>query len=414
LDAYFGYNQISLHPRDKEKTSFMTDDSNYYYEVMSFGLKNAGATYQRLMNKVFKGMIDRNLEVYIEYIVVKSESCDQHIKDLEKVFEALRTTNMHLNPEKCAFGVKGGKFLGFMLTHRGIEANLDKWQTITEMRSPHNVKEVQQLIEHLTALSRCIPRLVDRTRSMVQLLRKEVKFSWDEKYEEIFQQLKDFLSLPTVIQKLRPNQPIIQYLSILDEAVSAVLVQEVEKEEGLVYFFSQTLHATKTRYQMIKKVTFALVLTARRMIPYFQNHTIMVRTDYPIFKILSKPVLTGHMIGWSMELSKFDIHYEPRGAIKSQCLADFSIELTPQQDLSTKWTIYADGSSNKATYGVEVVLEGAGDLFLEQTLKFGFKATNNQAEYEVVLAGLNLPYNMGAREVTCKSNSQLVVGQIKG
>ena len=102
-----------------------------------------------------------------------------------------------------------------------------------------------------------------------------------------------------------------------------MLVQEVEKEERPIYFVSRTLHAAKTRYQMIEKVALALVLTARRIRLYFQNHTITVRTDYPIVKILSKPDLTRRMIGWSVELSMFDIGYEPRGAIKSQCLANF-------------------------------------------------------------------------------------------
>jgi len=117
LDAYSGYNQISMHPRDKEKTTFMMDETNYFYEVMPFDLKNAGAAYQRLMDKIFKGMIGRNVEVYIDDIVVKSDSCGQHVKDLEDVFKALKRVNMRLNLEKCAFSVEEGKFLGFMLIH---------------------------------------------------------------------------------------------------------------------------------------------------------------------------------------------------------------------------------------------------------------------------------------------------------
>ena len=126
---------------------------------MLFGLKNAGATYQRLMDKIFKGMIDKSVEVYVDDIVVKSDSCGQHIKDLQEVFDALRKINMRLNPKKCAFGVEGGQFLGFMLTHREIEVNPDKCKAITEMRSPKNLKEIQQLVGWLTALSKFVPRL---------------------------------------------------------------------------------------------------------------------------------------------------------------------------------------------------------------------------------------------------------------
>jgi len=159
------------------------------------------------MDKIFKGMIDRSVEVYVDDIVVKSNSCGQHIKDLQEVFDTLRRVNMRLNPEKCAFDVEGGKFLGFMLTHRGIEANPDKCKAIMEMRSPKNLKEIQQLLGRLTALSRFVPRLAERIRPIATMLRKTSKFSWNEECEQIFGQLKEFLSSPAVIKKPRPTYP---------------------------------------------------------------------------------------------------------------------------------------------------------------------------------------------------------------
>jgi len=116
------------------------------------------------------------------------------------------------------------------------------------------------------------------------------------------------------------------------------------------------------------------------------------------------------MVGWSVELLMFDILYEPTGGINSHCLADFSAELTPLPNLSTEWTLYVDDSSNRIGCGARVVLEGLDDLLLEQALQFGFKATNNQAEYEALLAGLNLAYDMGARKLVCKSDSQVMIG----
>nr|KYP66534.1 Transposon Ty3-I Gag-Pol polyprotein [Cajanus cajan] len=123
LDAYFGYNQIKMHSADEEKTAFITENTNFCYQVMPFGLKNARATYQRLMDKVFQGQIGRNIKIYVDDMVVKSDSLADHITDLTKIFGELRKHNMRLNPEKCTFGVKEGKFLGFMLSKRGIEAN---------------------------------------------------------------------------------------------------------------------------------------------------------------------------------------------------------------------------------------------------------------------------------------------------
>jgi len=172
LDTYSRYNQIQMHPRDKEKIAFMIDCNNFYYEVMPLSLNNVGATYQRLMDYIFKNMLGHTIEVYVNDIVVKSDSCQQHIKDLQEVFQALRNHGMRLNPDKCAFGVKGGKLLGFMLTHCGIEANPEKCKAITEMRSPENIKEIQRLIRRLTTLSRFMPKLAEQTKPIVQLLQK--------------------------------------------------------------------------------------------------------------------------------------------------------------------------------------------------------------------------------------------------
>nr|KYP40321.1 Transposon Ty3-I Gag-Pol polyprotein [Cajanus cajan] len=154
LNAYSGKNQIKMHPVDEEKTAFITENANFCYKVMLFGLKNVGATYQRLMDKVFQGQIGRNIEIYVDDMVVKSNSVADHLADLAEIFDELRKHNMRLNPEKCTFGVKGGKFLGFMLSARGTEANRDKCQAVLDMQSPSNLKELQRLSGRLVALSR--------------------------------------------------------------------------------------------------------------------------------------------------------------------------------------------------------------------------------------------------------------------
>ena len=245
------------------------------------------------MDHVFHNMIGRNVEVYVDDIVVKSDSCEQHISDLKEVFQALRQYRMRLNPEKCAFGVEGGKFLGFMLTHRGIEANPEKCKAITEMRCPSGLKEIQRLVGRLTSLSRFVPKLAERTRPIIKLLKKTTKFEWTDECEQNFQQLKTFLASPPVIQKPNTQEPIVVYLAVSNNAVSSVLVQEIEAEERPVYFVSRVLHDAETRYQMVEKVALALVITARRMRMYFQNHKIIVKTNYPIMKILTKPDLAG-------------------------------------------------------------------------------------------------------------------------
>ena len=135
VDAFFGYNQIRMDELDQEKTSFVTSQGLFCYKVMSFGLKNAGATYQRLMNKMFANQIGRNVQVYIDDMLVKSRMED-HLEDLKETFNTFHYYNMKLNLSKCAFGVTVGKFLGFIVSQRGIEANHDKIQAIIEMTPP--------------------------------------------------------------------------------------------------------------------------------------------------------------------------------------------------------------------------------------------------------------------------------------
>ena len=160
LDAFSGYNQIKMHPMDEEKTSFMTERSCYCYKVMPFGLKNAGATYQRLMDWVLATMLGRNVQAYVDDMVVTSSEKSKHVADLEELFTTIAKFRLKLNPEKCIFGVEAGKFLGFLLTERGIEANPDKCAAILAMRSPATMKEVQQLTGRPLCLVLC--RLVER------------------------------------------------------------------------------------------------------------------------------------------------------------------------------------------------------------------------------------------------------------
>ena len=136
MDAFSGYNQIRIDKADQEKTSFVTSQCLFCYKVMPFDLKNAGATYQRLVNHMFRPQIWRNVEVYVDDMLVKSQDEGKHLDDLRETFDTLKQYNMRLNPSKCAFRVSSGKFLGFMVSHRGIEANLNKIQVILNMEPP--------------------------------------------------------------------------------------------------------------------------------------------------------------------------------------------------------------------------------------------------------------------------------------
>ena len=134
MDAFSGYNQIKMDEVDQEKTSFVTNQGLFCYEVIPFGLKNAGATYQRLVIHMFHPQIGRNVEVSVDDMLVKSLDEGKHLDNLQETFNTLRRYNMKLNPSKCAFGVASGKFIGFMVSHKGIEANPEKIKAILNMK----------------------------------------------------------------------------------------------------------------------------------------------------------------------------------------------------------------------------------------------------------------------------------------
>ena len=140
----------------------MTGQGTYCYQVMPFGLKNARATYQRLVNKMFQRQIRASIEVYIDDMLVKSVKAELHVAHLAESFQVLKNYNMKLNPTKCAFGVSSGKFLGFIVNSRGIEANLDKIKVVLDMQPPSNTKEIQRLTGRTVALSRFVSRSRDK------------------------------------------------------------------------------------------------------------------------------------------------------------------------------------------------------------------------------------------------------------
>ena len=162
LDAFQGYHQIALSVEDREKTTFITPLGIYCYKVMPFGLKNAGATYQRMVTKMFKNQIGKTMEIYIDDMVVKSRSSQNHLKDLTETFRILRLHKLRLNVSKCVFGVGSGKFLSFMVSYRGIQVNPDQIKVIQELKAPPTHKEVQRLTGMTAALSRFILRSADR------------------------------------------------------------------------------------------------------------------------------------------------------------------------------------------------------------------------------------------------------------
>ncbi|WZY69704.1 hypothetical protein YC2023_001944 [Brassica napus] len=393
MDAFSGYNQIMMHPDDREKTSFITDRGTYCYKVMPFGLKNAGATYQRLVNRMFAKQLGTTMEVYIDDMLVKSVRADDHLAHLRECFDILNAYKMKLNPAKCTFGVSSGEFLGYIVTQRGIEANPKQISAVLDHPSPRNCREVQRLIGRIAALNRFISRSTDKCLPFYDLLRGNKKFIWDDKCEEAFNQLKHYLTTPPNLAKPDIGDVLSLYIAVSSAAVSSVLIKEDRGEQRSVFYMSRRMTGPETRYPTLEKMALTVVESARKLRPYFQSHSVEVLTDQPVRTVLQNTNRAGRLT-----------------AAKAQVLADFLVELSPElsQDLETSdstWILHVDGSSTNKGSGAGVQLQSPSGELIRQSFSFGFPASNNEAEYESLIAGLRLAKAVKAKRLSAYCDS---------
>ncbi|PON72858.1 Ribonuclease H, partial [Parasponia andersonii] len=206
----------------------------------------------------------------------------------------------------------------------------------------------------------------------------------------------------------------------------AALIREESNIQRPVYYVSKRLLDAETRYPDMEKLALALVIASRKLQPYFHAHSIRVFTNFPLRQVLQKPETSGRLLKWAVELSQFDINFQPRTAIKGQALADFIAEFTydvnlptgvlekPASDTSKLWKLYVDGSSNENGAGAGIVLISLEGHNIHYALRFKFPTSNNEAEYEALIAGLKLAQEMKVEAIEVYSDSQLVVCQVKG
>ena len=246
---------------DQEKTSFVTSQGLFCYKVMPFGLKNEGATYQRLMNKMFAHQLGRNIQVYVDNMLVKSVRENDHLSDLQEAFNTLQSYNMKLNPSKCVFGVTAGKFLGFMVSQRGIEVNPEKVRAILELEPPRTVKAVQSLNGKVAALNRFVSKAADKCLPFFRVLRKS--FEWTNECQKAFEDLKKYLSSPPLLSPSMPGEELYLYIAVSQAAVSAALVRDEGDSQRPVYFISRAFQGAEERYPQMEKLAFALITAAK-------------------------------------------------------------------------------------------------------------------------------------------------------
>ena len=218
--------------------------------------------------------------------MVKSKVVSEHLGDLGDIFEVLRKYKLRLNTSKCSFGVGSGKFLGYMVTHRGIKVNPDQIKVINNLQSPRNPKKVQKLTGMAAALNRFISRSADRCRPFFLLINKWKGFKWTEECALAFQQLKDYLARPPIMSSPESYEVMFAYIAVAPYVVSLALIRVNCDVQRPVYYVSKSLHEAEVRYLLLKKAILAIVLGTRKLSHYFQVHTVVVLTQLLLKAIL--------------------------------------------------------------------------------------------------------------------------------
>ena len=243
-----------------EKTSFITEWGTYCYRVMPFGLKNAGATYQRAATYFFHNMMHRDVEVYVDDMRVKSQDITYHLAALQRFFERIKHFRLRLNPKKCTFGVTSGKLLGHIISERGIEVDPEKMRAILDMPTPRTKREIKGFLGRLQYISRFIAKPTNICEPIFHLLKKNQPTVLNNDYSCAFEKIKECLLYPLVLVLPIPGRPLLLYLLVSDMALRCMRAQlDDSGKERAIYYLSKRMLEYECRYNMNEHLCSALV-----------------------------------------------------------------------------------------------------------------------------------------------------------
>uniref|UniRef100_A0A2N9GNE4 Reverse transcriptase domain-containing protein n=1 Tax=Fagus sylvatica TaxID=28930 RepID=A0A2N9GNE4_FAGSY len=326
MDGFSGYNQIKMAEEDKSKTAFVTHWGTFVYDVMPFGLKNAGATYQRAMVTLFHDMIHHEIEVYVDDMIAKSRTAQDHLTDLRKLFQRLKKYQLRLNPNKCAFGVTSGKLLGFITAREAFD----------------------KIKEYLLNPPILVPPTPGRP-----------------------------LILYLTVQEASMGCMLGQQ-------------DETGKKEQAIYYLSKKFTEPETRYLLVEKTCCALAWASKKLRQYMLYYTtwLVSRMD-PIKYIFEKPALTGKIARWQVLLSEFDILFVARKAIKGQAIADYLADY-PSEQLELMDSEFPDEDGQQTPIAVKLGFDCTNNMTEYEACIVGLQAALEFGAYELEVFGDSL------------------------
>ncbi|GFU59508.1 retrovirus-related Pol polyprotein from transposon 17.6 [Trichonephila clavipes] len=280
LDLKSGYWHVEIHPEDREKTAFTSGQGLWQFKVMPFGLCNAPATFERLMETVLKGLTFEACLIYLDDVIIGGRTFEEHLQNIRKVLSKLRDANLKLNPSKCKFFQKEVNYLGHIISAEGVRTDPEKVSAVKNWKRPENLRELRSFLGLCTYYRKFVKGFSNIARPLHKLTECKQKFQWTKEYEDSFLQLKEALTSSPILIYPQPDKPFILDTDASNESVGAVLSQEIDGQERVVAYWSKCLSKPERNYCVTRKELLAIVKAIEHFHHYLYGQKFLLRTDH--------------------------------------------------------------------------------------------------------------------------------------
>ena len=328
LDGFSGYNQVMVGKADQDKTTFTTPWGTFMYARMPFGLTNAGATFQRAMDLAFMGKTSEFIVVYLDDLTVFSDSDENHLKHLSKVFYRCRKFGISLNPKKSLFVVKEGKLLGHIISKDGVIIDPKRVSAIQTLSLPRNKKEIQTFLGKINFLRRFIPNYVEIVKDITNILKKNNEVKWTVSTRFSFGQIKKAIFEALTLASPNYSLPFSIFSFASETTLTVVLLQKnINGDDQPIAFFSKVMRDVELKYDIMEKQAYALIQALKALRTYVLHSHITAYVPNHVVKIvLTQPNIDGKRGRWIAKILEFDLDIKTTKLVKGKGLAKLVAE----------------------------------------------------------------------------------------
>lgn len=313
LDLQSGYWQVELDEKDKEKSAFSTGDGLWQFTVMPFGLCNAPATFERLMEHVLRGLHWKTCLVYLDDIIVMGKDFDDHLRKLQEVFIRIGAAGLKLSPKKCSLFQREVKYLGHKVTMEGVQTDELKVAAVKDWPRPENLHQLRSFLGLCTYYRRFVPGFADVASSLHELTQKNRPFKWTEHQEQAFQRLKDLLCTAPILAYPVPGNRFILDTDASNTGIGGVLSQVIDGQEKVIAYYSKILAKPERNYCVTRRELLAIVESVKHFHKYLYGQQFQLRTDHAALRwLLQFKDPEGQLARWIERLQSYDFTIDHR------------------------------------------------------------------------------------------------------